>query len=591
MTPKSLPLGEEWENEDEYVESLLSFATSSDLFQNLCGGIHILDFLTREPDLYSTVLPSKWRDWFELHEIGDILDLLLRENIELLIDGQNSEWRSGPLPPQSLREFVQNIRKHSLERDFCPPPSAKNGSGFKIPRQIAVGMNPKKTHEVENFARFVDRLSSDLTDPAEDETASKPNIVDFGSGQNYLGRILASSPYEKHVYAVERKHENIFGAKGMDVLAKVAKKEKVMRNKKEFVKLKGVLGAKGATESINQDDVDAMVPQIGLHDEMGVVTVQEKGSQGSITYVEHDIKDGKLGFLLEEPVTHHRGADGHARQDKSMVVSLHSCGNLSNHGIRSLVLNDSVTAIAVIGCCYNLMTERLGPATYKLPILRPYHPRLESTSTTYDPHGFPMSKGLEVYKHKYGQGVRLNITARMMAVQAPYNWGAVDSEAFFTRHFYRAVLQRIFLDYGVISKPSNPENVIGTAQAGTKVPGTPLIVGSLRKQCFTSFKAYVRGALKRLFDDPTHGEIIKERLSRLSDEDIEGYEIKFQIYKKRLSVMWSLMAFAASVVESIVVVDRWLYLREQDCVKDCWVEAVFDYSYSPRNLVVVGLKK
>jgi hypothetical protein len=26
-------------------------------------------------------------------------------------------------------------------------------------------------------------------------------------------------------------------------------------------------------------------------------------------------------------------------------------------------------------------------------------------------------------------------------------------------------------------------------------------------------------------------------------------------------------------------------------VKDCWVEAVFDYQQSPRNLVVVGIKR
>src|SRR5438034_6526068 len=83
MTPKSpLPLPDEWEDVDAYVESLLSFATSSDLFRNLCGGIHILDFLTREPDLYKTILPEDWRAFFDHHEIGGILDLLLREDIE-----------------------------------------------------------------------------------------------------------------------------------------------------------------------------------------------------------------------------------------------------------------------------------------------------------------------------------------------------------------------------------------------------------------------------------------------------------------------------------------------------------------------------
>ena len=51
-----LPVKSGFNDAEAYVESLLSFITSSKLFQNLCGGVHILDFLTKEPDLYSTVL-------------------------------------------------------------------------------------------------------------------------------------------------------------------------------------------------------------------------------------------------------------------------------------------------------------------------------------------------------------------------------------------------------------------------------------------------------------------------------------------------------------------------------------------------------
>jgi hypothetical protein len=42
----------------------------------------------------------------------------------------------------------------------------------------------------------------------------------------------------------------------------------------------------------------------------------------------------------------------------------------------------------------------------------------------------------------------------------------------------------------------------------------------------------------------------------------------------------------------LIVVDRWLFLREHgDVVSECWVEPVFDYGLSPRNLVVVGIKR
>jgi hypothetical protein len=202
-----------------------------------------------------------------------------------------------------------------------------------------------------------------------------------------------------------------------------------------------------------------------------------------------------------------------------------------------------------------------------------------------------MSKTLEAFDHKHGQGVRLNITARMMAVQAPYNWGPEDSEAFFKRHFYRALLQRILLDRGVVKQSSDPDSVVGGSISGKDSAGTPLIVGTLRKPSFESFRAYVHGAIAKLSQDPADGLMILERTSDLTDEVIDQYEAEWAYAKKNLSVIWSLMAFSAGVVESIIVVDRWLFLKEQECVERCWVEPVFDYALSPRNLVVVGVKK
>ena len=87
------------------------------------------------------------------------------------------------------------------------------------------------------------------------------------------------------------------------------------------------------------------------------------------------------------------------------------------------------------------------------------------------------------------------------------------------------------------------------------------------------------------------GTEIQRRMEDVTDEDIMRYEAKFRAKKKELSIVWSLMAFSASVVESCIVLDRWLYLREQAEVRDCWVETVFDYKQSPRNLAVVGIKR
>ncbi|KAK2748516.1 hypothetical protein FQN57_000649 [Myotisia sp. PD_48] len=618
MAPKTpLPLSDEWESPESYVESLLSFVTGSEMFRTLCGGVHILDFFVREPDSYSTIIPEDWRDFFCQHQMSDILDLLLRDDITQFLNANEDtaekglddetakdglSWRGGPIPPKGLLEYIHSIRRHALLREFKPKfDKRKDTRKGTIPHYATIGMKPKKCHEVENFSRYVASLTEDVdVIRAADSHEKISHIVDFGSGQNYLGRALASSPYNRRIIAIERRQNDIVKAKQMDVSAKLAKKTIVYRNKKEKRDEKK---DDSPDELKNVPQTEAQVATIiqvlgGSSPEQARATPGKDKtglSTGSLDYVEHEIQDGYL-----EPIINHiinlpaANSQRHVESQlpvnenpsnipdttatapsRVMVVSLHSCGNLVHHGIQSLIMNPSVVAIAMIGCCYNLMTERLGPATYKLPSLRLPNTRLEQTSNACDPHGFPMSKRLESYIHAQEQGIRLNITARMMAVQAPYNWGPDDSEAFFTRHFYRALLQRILIDYGVLSASESQ----------------PLIVGSLRKSAFISFSAYVWAAVSKLVHDPQYGELVKERVSGISDSELEGYTTRYGPAKKNLSIVWSLMGFSASVVEAIIVVDRWLFLREQDEVRDAWVEPVFEYSQSPRNLVVVGVKK
>ncbi|KAF2024376.1 hypothetical protein EK21DRAFT_78846 [Setomelanomma holmii] len=693
-TPLPLPSG--FSNTEDFVESILNFTTSSWLLQTLCGGVHILDFYTRSPDLYSTILPESWRDWFQSREIMDILDLLMREDLTQFShdsQGQQSSWRDGPSPPDELLQYIREVRKHLLAREFPPRGSGLKSQKAAISRHIAMGMKVKKVHEVDNFARYIDRLTSEVA-----ASGKKPitHLVDFGSGQNYLGRALAAVPYSKHIIAVESKLHNIEGAKNMDVLAKLVPKTKIMRNKKEYRKMtgKGKQRKKGE-ESTPPEHSEERTPSnppgeivsacedgeclpvptplsptngiaqhVGLTESQSAQDVADKSTNtttlqiyteghGSVQYVEHIIKDGDLTPVIDQ-VLDSSGVPSDAikptfttieepanlevvpktRDVNAMVISLHSCGNLVHHGLRSLLLNPHISAVAMVGCCYNLVTERLGPPTYKLPTLRPNHPRLVATSNAFDPNGFPMSEKLANYplphqplassnknsknddsEHEQPKGIRLNITARMMAVQAPYNWGREDSELFFTRHFYRALLQRIFLDRGIVSAPVDAAGMVGGAVSANghtshvkwtppngRGPGlssdgtsTPLTIGTLRKFAYSDFVSYVRAAIGKLTSPNSFCEIdpefIREKMDGLTDEDIRHYEADYAERKKELSVMWSLMAFSAGVVESVIVTDRWLWLKAQEEVEHAWVEPVFEYKYSPRNLVVVGIKK
>ncbi|KAK5796630.1 hypothetical protein VI817_005915 [Penicillium citrinum] len=621
---RPLPISEEWESPDAYLEALLSFSTTSVLFMNLCGGVHMVDFLTREPDLYTTILPEDWRSFFAQHDTQDVIRLLLREDVESLrkvscrsVDQSSLTWNGAAFPPMSLLDYISNVRRLALKREM----RSSSAGMIELPKQVAMRMNRKKVHEVQCLSQHVASLSKTVNELRGEPVS---HIVDFGSGQNYLGRTLASPPYHKDIIAIERTHQYISGAKNMDVRAKLAEDPKAQKFRKSKESYAGsdeppVVAVSETLSSIPQTREGPQMSEsedTSLVDMLGKIKLQpdempslakspvfrepskpETYGGGTLNYVEHEIQDGYLepivGHIIRPPLAEASNQECQPDEGNSanlMVVSLHSCGNLVHHGLRSLVLNPSIVAVAMIGCCYNLLTERLGPTTCDLPILQSLHPRLEETGTSYDPHGFPMSQYYEKYRSPGATtGMKLNITARALAVQAPYNWGLDDSEVSFTRHYFRALLERILLDHNIFPKSAPQGETTGdkSSEESTKT----IIIGKLPKSAFRSFIAYVRAATAKMSRDPIHGPKIQENIATLTDEEINSYETQNPDARKNISVVWSLMGFSAQLIEAIIVLDRWQFLREQDSVKDCWVEPVFDYSMSPRNLAVVGLKK
>lgn len=590
-----LPFNGDFASPEEYIEELLKFVKNSERFQILCGGVHILDFFTIDPGLFHYAIPEEWRSFILSCNVMKLLDLLMRDDLE-------NPTIEGEQPPESFLEYIRTVRNLSLGRSFTP----RKQKLPVLPRPVAVGMNPKKVHEVTNFADYVDKLSCDIEEQYGDEIS---HFVDFGSGQNYLGRALASEPYNRHVVAVEGREINVTAARGLDMSSGLAIKPKVMRNKKLWSKIVAACGPEGqndpetlakAIREVAGDDAFEFRPVRELEAEY---TVEE--GKGGVQYISGRLDSGDLADVVSQ-IDNGSVSEAEKKDLKLMAVSIHSCGNLSHFGIRSLVLNPSIKAVAIVGCCYNLLTEKLGPPTYKHAFLRPtlqaVNGRLTRESAKHDPQGFPMSQRFSTYQD---EGIRLNITARMMACQAPQNWTEKESDGFFSRHFFRAVLQKIFLDKGVVSKVRHfeIETSGGAPTAGDgqdsdspfDISTNPVIIGSLRKSCYGSLKAYVRGAVEKLTtnnDYKQYADVMNDKMADLTDEEIERYEAEYLPRKKELCAVWSLMAFSAMAVESLIVSDRWMFLNEHDdLVRKAWVETVFDYGQSPRNLVVVGIKK
>lgn len=653
--PHPLPfLTTEFDSAEEYVDSLLKFATSSNQLQTLCGGIHILDFFTRSPDLYSSIIPQEWIEWIDHENLHDILDFFLRTDLNIVETDNNGntngthhgqgQGTSTP-PPAFFLEYVQQVRRHCLNTEFKPlpveQPSVKhNEHGKYVPSHYALiaGMNQKKKHEVTNFARYIASLSNYIGDIS--------HITDFGAGANYLGRTLASEPYNQHVIAIENREHVVEGAKLMDEKVNLTERKIVRRNKKKLIEAGGL---KEIKKMISRGEaLDPCFRPAEIEVSTKSRSQSTHAGRGSVQYVHHQIENGDLSAVVNQvgdtPNTSRLDVEPNTKTvseppttPKLMVISLHSCGNLIHHGLRTLTMNPDVHAVAMIGCCYNLATERQTPPSFKLPSLKDLPSQIDGAMAKGDPHGFPMSDRFMTYSHRpldaaccfmhqsshheddqYEIGIRLNITARMMGVQAPRNWTREDSEGFFTRHFYRALLQRLFVDKEIVQATELASESQGRSPAGTgsaPIKGTtPIVIGGLPKGCYNDFVSYVRGAVaklkrsaaKKMEDNANliNGQqpsaansphpltpLIEKKISAMSDAEIAAYETEFLPRKKNISVIWSLMAFSAQVIEALMVVDRWSWMKEQPCIGEAWVQAVFDYSISPRNMVVVGIRK
>ncbi len=328
MGPRTaLPLPAGYTNTEEYVEALLHFVTFSDLFQLLVGGVHILDFFARSPDLYEWLLDVEWREWFELHDLQELLDFFLREDMGIFMsEGTNTDlWRGKRSPPESLVKYIAAIRDLSLARDFRTPQTSENGVSHNscdtIPRHTASGMNVKKTHEVVHFARYVQKLTVDIAATTE---SSITHIVDFGSGQNYLGRTLASPPYNRHVIAVESKPHNVAKSMELDIFARIAPKPMVMVNKKLFRAKQEKMPKTSTNHNTSLPDgtiksdfksINGAMPLFRTSPSQAnrVQIGPVSSAVGSIHYVQHKLEDGNLAAVVDEII------DGSVTDDEMSI--------------------------------------------------------------------------------------------------------------------------------------------------------------------------------------------------------------------------------------------------------------------------------
>ncbi|KAL4575261.1 hypothetical protein LXL04_022103 [Taraxacum kok-saghyz] len=245
-----------------------------------------------------------------------------------------------------------------------------------------------------------------------------------------------------------------------------------------------------------------------------------------------------------------------------LLTGLHACGDLSVTMLRTFMESEQVKAIVSIGCCYNLLSEEEGDDALR---------------------GFPISKGVK------STGLHLTRSARDLACQSADKWrglGKDDSLHNFELHAFRAAFQMVLSKYFPETLTTSP--TIGRQGKALRRP---------KQQSLTPLLENDTRGIDNGDDETTSRQDLFEKFSQsgmrrlnLNNKNIDfaGIWKEAQPFVEVVGAYWSLRATLGPVLETLILLDRLLFLQEQGM--EAVMIPIFNPTISPRNIALIATK-
>ncbi|XP_070576997.1 methyltransferase-like protein 25B [Ptychodera flava] len=546
---------------------------------------YIVEFFVKD---HWANLPGSWQD---------VLQDFDTEQMASLLSGQpmNNGTIFQRVWPLSLLSFRAAAYALPLPRILCEKDETfdhvevqnllrKAQTSYEpLPHHYRRHVKPKKQYEIFRLAKLINEVCTD---------SRCLNLVDVGAGLGHLTRLL-SFGYGLHVTTVEADGCNVTGAIKLD--SKLTETIQVKRVENPS-KLKGVKLSESASDDPNipshvifhinaniaADDFLNLLQEnhgaVLLSDREERQTIVDKRLNGSITSADNNKSTVSGNENAKYAMSEQNLA--HAQQtvscdDKSFVFAgLHTCGDLAPTILRVFTRCKTATALVSVGCCYQRMTCRnVTPAktqcnrtvptdSQAAAILDTGNPRTTAgIQNSSQPQGYPMSTWVNhIPNHE------LNYEPRELACHAvdTYAQRLRDGDPNIILQCYRAILETII-------QKQHPELSTGHA--------------SIRK-----LKKIMRN-VKKQHDVPLN-QYLSEALSKLGLEQVsidESKELEKLLARwKQLIAFHVVRLLTAPVIESLILIDRMLYLYEQGF--ESQLIPVFNPKMSPRNFVLISKK-
>ncbi|KAG8928550.1 hypothetical protein FRC01_005768 [Tulasnella sp. 417] len=427
--------------------------------------------------------------------------------------------------PPSLKSLAQAVQDLSLPRT-----ASEDIPPFGLIEQQRFGLTPKKQHEVERMCAFVNAMAEYPGD--SEDRRQVQHLVDVGAGQGYLTRNLADVPLSFDLLALDSSEDQAEGAR--------KRQQELERWQKKVFGRRKALAKKG----IPPGEPNTASPDLQAE--------SQSAKAGSVTqatvFVDKDALPTAIGQWIKDQAPS-------VSEAPVIIIGLHACGSLTpavlrsfvslyhtQNGEQSLPRAWRCAGIALVGCCYN---------------------RIRGIEKD-----FPMSSFVASHPHR--PLLKVESPHLHLAAQVTHNWLS-DWPAFelgLRKIVFRALLERLFSEHG------------------GKMYQAGLQVGRFNDAAYESWDTYLARTAERL-EGVTYDDLKTREASANAKDNAEGYDNTK--LRRRLEVLHVLRCMLGPVVESLLLVDRWMYLREEvDEQVDVRMVTMFDQSTgSARNVALV----
>lgn len=230
----------------------------------------------------------------------------------------------------------------------------------------------------------------------------------------------------------------------------------------------------------------------------------------------------------------HDGSLGAVLMEKNAnfgLVGLHPCGDLGPTLLRHFVNCDEIKSICVVGCCYMKLTcDDLNTSGYPMSL---FANRIKDHTLSYESREIACH-AIEIYSRRLQAGDYRDLQV----------------------HSYRAALEKI-----LVSKDPQLKHT------GIK---------SVKHSKGLTFQRYCDLATEML---PV----------KITSEDTSSHDIQSNLKRwRQVVIFYTCRLILAPLVETVILLDRLLYLHEHNVI--CDISPVFDPLLSPRNHILVGRK-